>query len=485
MVNKEFIELKIDEALKSFKIAKYRDAIKILENLKEKNSNFLINWYLGHSYFRIYDYLSAIKFIKRSIELKGPDELNQSFLGEILLESNQHEESIKVFNNILKINKINKNALFNLAKIYSDIGKFSSSEQYYNKILEDEPQNFKALYELIKINKNYLDSNKIKNLKNFKEQNNLNDVYASFILAENNKKKKNYKEEIDNLLKGHSDYLKTKKKASEQEFNYFTNLLPKFSKKVKDANIQLSCEYQPIFVMGLPRSGTTMIENLITNNDNKISRGDETGVMGKTFYSKQIITNYDHNDLNTNFNFNKNDFKNLKKSIFDQYKQVGIDISNGLFTDKSLENFLYIDILEKIFPKAKFIYCKRNNVANLLGILKVFLPNLLWCHSLEKIMKFIDLYKNKLTEILSEKKINIKIIEIENFSNDPLSNSKDLFNFLGIKWNEDVLNINFNQQAIIKTVSNIQVRNKIFKHDLSYLKNYIPLLEKYGIKNLI
>jgi hypothetical protein len=100
-------------------------------------------------------------------------------------------------------------------------------------------------------------------------------------------------------------------------------------------------------------------------------------------------------------------------------------------------------------------------------------------------MKFIDLYNNKLIEILSEKKINIKIIDIENFTNDPLSNSKDLFNFLGIKWNDDVLNVNLNQQTIIKTVSNIQVRNKIIKHDLSYLKNYIPLLEKYGIKNLI
>jgi hypothetical protein len=254
---------------------------------------------------------------------------------------------------------------------------------------------------------------------------------------------------------------------------------------VKNVSIELSCEYQPIFIMGLPRSGTTLIENLITNNDNKISRGDETGVMGKIFYSKQIITNYDHNDLNTNFNYNKDDFKNLKKSIFDQYKQIGIDISKGLFTDKSLENFLYIDILEKIFPNAKFIYCKRNNFANLLGILKVFLPNLLWCHSLEKIMKFIDLYNNKLIEILSEKKINIKVIDIENFSNDPLNNSKDLFNFIGIKWNEDVLNINSNQQTIIKTVSNIQVRSKIVKHDLSYLKNYIPLLEKYGIKNLI
>jgi len=172
MINKESIQSKIDKALKSFKIAQYQDAINILENLKEKNSNFLINWYLGHSYFRIYDYLSAIKYIKRSIELKGSDELNQSFLGEVLLKSNQHEESIKVFNNILKINKINKDALFSLAKIYSEIGKFSISEEYYNKILEDEPQNFKALYELIKINKNYLDSNIIKNLKNFKHQNN-------------------------------------------------------------------------------------------------------------------------------------------------------------------------------------------------------------------------------------------------------------------------------------------------------------------------
>ena len=146
---------------------------------------------------------------------------------------------------------------------------------------------------------------------------------------------------------------------------------------------------------------------------------------------------------------------------------------------------MYIDILEKIFPNAKFIYCKRNNVANLLGILKVFLPNILWCHSLEKIMKFIDLYKNKLIEILSEKKINIKVIDIEKFSNDPLNSSKDLFNFLGIKWNADVLNINSNKQTIIKTVSNIQVRRKIVKHDLSYLKNYVPLLAKYGIKNLI
>ena len=120
-------------------------------------------------------------------------------------------------------------------------------------------------------------------------------------------------------------------------------------------------------------------------------------------------------------------------------------------------------------------------MANLLGIIKVFLPNMLWCHSLENIVKFIELYQNKLNEVLTDKNIKIKVINLENFSNDPLNNSKDLFKFLGMKWSKDILNSNSYNKSIIKTVSNVQVRNKILKRDLSYLENDVSILEKYGI----
>ena len=73
MENKNSIQPHIDKALLNFKEAKYQISIDILENLKEKESNFLICWYLGHSYFRVYNYLSSIKYIKKSINLKGPD----------------------------------------------------------------------------------------------------------------------------------------------------------------------------------------------------------------------------------------------------------------------------------------------------------------------------------------------------------------------------------------------------------------------------
>ena len=95
----------------------------------------------------------------------------------------------------------------------------------------------------------------------------------------------------------------------------------------------------------------------------------------------------------------------------------------------------------------------------------------------------MDLYENNLNDVLLEKKIDLKIINIENFTENPLDNSKNLFNFLGIKWNKKIINENYKKTTIIKTVSNLQVRNKIIKHDLSYLKNYMPFLKKYGIKN--
>ena len=83
--------------------------------------------------------------------------------------------------------------------------------------------------------------------------------------------------------------------------------------------------------MGLPRSGTTMIENLICSGENKIIKGDETGIMGKVFFSKKIISNYDDKNLNVNFDFNENGLTVLKNLIINQYKQINIDVQKFFY----------------------------------------------------------------------------------------------------------------------------------------------------------
>jgi hypothetical protein len=116
--------------------------------------------------------------------------------------------------------------------------------------------------------------------------------------------------------------------------------------------------------------------------------------------------------------------------------------------------------------------------------LKVFLPNLFWTHSVEKIIDMMNIYNNKVNDILDENKINVKIVELENFASNPKQVSQDLFKFLEIKWNDKFLDKSINKRKIIQTVSNLQVRKEISEHDLSYLDNYLTLLKEYGIEKL-
>ena len=486
--NNELFQAEIDSALLNFKNANYHEAINILDKLKTKLSHFIVYWYLGHSYFRIYDYSSAIDCIKKSIELKNKDALNLSFLAEIFLASNNYKEAIKSFKEVLEFDKKNINSLSKLAKAYSDLGDLKNAENYYNEVIKNEPTNSEAEYELIKIDNKYLTNNlieKVEKIKGSKDLNNLNGIFSKLIIAENFKRKKDYKLEFENLLEAHTLFLKKKEGAAKQEFNYLTNLLPKFISKVKNTNVELGCNLKPIFIMGLPRSGTTLIENIISSCDKRISVGGEAGVLSKVFFSNSIISDYDSKELILKFNFKKNEFELLKASILNQYNQQKIETNNEYFTDKSLENILYIDLISKIFPNAKFVYCKRNKYANLLGILKVFLPNLFWTHSIEKIIDMMNIYNNKVKDIIDENKINIKIIELENFSSNPKQVSQDLFNFLEIKWNDKFLDKSNNKRKIIQTVSNLQVRKEISEHDLSYLENYLPFLKEHGIEKLI
>ena len=452
---------KLDKIILDFKKANYQKVINDLCELKKKTNHFLISWYLGHAYFRIHNYSKALESIKKSIELKQPDILNLSFLAEIYLQINEHSEATKIFNRILKIDSKNINSFFNLAKINLQLGNIEEAKKLYKEILELEPLNFSVWYELIKIDKKYLTKDLIVNSKKIISHGNkvdLNFIYSKLILAENGKNLKNFEDEINNLMLAHNHFFEIKKKAAAEELNYYSNLLPAFIEKVKNSEFNPDSTIRPIFIMGLPRSGTTLIENIITSSKNEILSGGETEILSKVFFSKKIIY---------------------------KYQEINLNIVDNIFTDKSLENFLYYDLIEKIFPNAKFVYCKRNNLANFIGILKVFLPNLLWSHSIDNIIVMMNLYNDKINKLLLKKKKNFKIIELENFSNNPSELSKDLFNFLEMRWDEKILDTFHNKEKLIKTVSNLQVRSSIKKHDLSYIKNYTPFLQEFKLNRLV
>ena len=471
---------KLNNAIEFFKRGKYHQTLYALKELEKNNNNFIIHWYLGHTYFKLHEYKDAINQIKKSIELNSKDSINLNFLGEIYLQINEHHNALKLFEEVLNFDKNNKAAILNLAKLYLNLGKTDFSEKYFKKLLEKDSLNLSYFYSLIGINKKYLTNELVDNIRNDKHNYNYtNSIYSKLILAKQAQYDKNYNNEIDYLLDAHKIYLDKNIRAKKQQFNYYKNLLPKFLSKINKIEIDINDNFKPIFIMGLPRSGTTLLEKIVVSGKETIEIGGETDVFDKVFFSKQFIKNYDDDELFTDFKFDKESILFLRNKILEQYKEQNLGINNLMFTDKSISSFLYIELIQKLFPHSKIIYCYRNPLANLIGLLRSFLPNIFWSHSLDNIFDIFNLYLNKLDQIKKKKFSNIKIVNLENLSQNPEKISKELYNFLNLEWSKNCIQGD-KKNLIFKTASNLQVRNKIVKHDLKYTKNYLQIFKKFG-----
>ena len=159
------INFEIEKSLDYFKKGEFKTALKILKKLKN-NNNFLVNWYLSNTYFKLHKYNSALIELKESIHKKSKDVLNLNFLGEIYLEIGEYKKAHELFEEALKLNQNNKSTLINLAKINLIKGNDKESKKNFQKLLEIDPENYSYYYSLIRIEPNYLSDKLINKIKN-------------------------------------------------------------------------------------------------------------------------------------------------------------------------------------------------------------------------------------------------------------------------------------------------------------------------------
>ena len=88
------------------------------------------------------------------------------------------------------------------------------------------------------------------------------------------------------------------------------------------------------------------------------------------------------------------DKENFQKKIIENYMKRGLiqKKSDYTFTDKSLENFFYVNLIKEIFPYAKVINCRRNALSSIMSIFQNNLTELAWTHDLENIFKYFNNY---------------------------------------------------------------------------------------------
>ena len=445
------------------------------------------------------NFLEAQKFIKQKEYGKALDiflKLQKNgiknntvyfYLGLIYSELNDFNKSILNYTEYLKFDPDSKSALFNLAIAKQSIGKIDSAKDIYLKLITLEKNNIRPYFSLLMLDINFLTNEHYQYINKIKKNDQISLYEKSlvyFILAKIAQKNKNYKNEIKNLKNFNINSFNSNFTYNKSSQFYHNEIINKFYNKIQFTNIQNTPKNNtPIFIIGLPRSGSTLIESLLTSSDQTVKTCAESHVINMSILEqvgpKIFSKNFDPNK----FIFEINQVK-LENSILKRYNNFNVINTNLNFTfiDKSLENFFNIEIILKIFPNAKFLHTFRNSIDSVISIYQSMLPELSWTHKIEDILDYIDNYK-KIINYFKIKYPNIILdIDLKKFTNEAEENGKRIYEFCNLKWNKKYLEFYKRKDLYSKTISFNQIRKKISIYDIKKYRPYVDLLDSYKNK---
>ena len=418
--------------------------------------------------------LTALNIFKKLHKLNPNNGDILFFLGNIYYELNDLKKSLFYLEQSLKKYPNSEAIINNYAITLQSLGRINKAKELFMNLIQSNPNNIKAYYRLFRMNlksfeKKYLD--KIKLIE--KEQNlNLEDKSLINFIYSKYEKRTSVRSEIKFLNLAHEYQFNSRLKYNSRSVEYHTEILMNNFKNIKliDKNETLLTlvKKKPIFIIGLPRSGSTLIESLITQNKREFYSYGESSIFDTSIFN-QIKKNLDKNNK-IKISINKEMLINSLENIYSYSK-------NEYFIDKSLENFFYIEIILQIFPEAKFLHTFRNKFDAALAIYHSMLIYLPWTHSIDNIIKYISNYEIIMSYFKKKYPEKILDVSLEKFTSKPNEQLKNIFDFCNMDWNEDILKSFNNKNLASKTSSFLQVRDKINKYETNKYKPYYYLIE--------
>ena len=456
------------------------NAIKLLNKAIQININHADAYYnLGNAFKQLRNFVRAEENYKLAIKVQPNNSKAYNNLGNVQKELGLLKEAINSYNKAIQIQPNHARAYHNLGNTFKQLGDFEKAKSSYQKSFQYQPFNFETLEALSNLDNEILDLNlkkQIKNVMKIEKITKNNSAYGNFLLAKYELKQKNFENEFNYLIKGHSDYYDFKKKIYEKGVDYWLNQLPAIEQlmnmgKAKKDHEKNKYNVRPSFIVGVPRCGSTLIEKVIASGQKKIFIGEETAIISSIVGDEIIKKQADTLDI-----------KNLGARIVNEYKQkkLILEKNNGYFTDKSLHNFFFIGLIKEIFPLAKIINCKRSAISSIISILKNNLGDVPWAHNLDHIFKYFDIYYKKIDDFKKIFPDFIYEVHLENFVKEPEVESKKLMQFCDLPWDKKCLEFYKRKDLTSRTASNIQIRKPIYKDSKDKNLPYKQFLNKYS-----
>ncbi len=431
--------------------------------------------------------------VDRALSLDPEDALTLDTIGVVYSRLSDHERAVNVFRKAVTAQPNNAGFQFNLGSSLKFLGEFEAAEQAYESAISAQPKLYKVHSALAQLKQQTTEANHIERFEALLE--NAGDdvrgeLYLRHALAKEYDDIEHYDKAFEHLLAGNSRLRAGLKYDIEDDRALFECVEDLFTEGVFNGPCVGYSTTEPVFIVGMPRTGTTLTERILSSHSAVFSAGE---LKNFSLELKRASGTGSNKVLDTE-TFQKGmevDFAALGKSYVESTRPTTGTIPH--FTDKLPLNFLYIGFIHLALPDAKIICLRRNPMDACLSNFRQLLaltdsPYYNYSYDLLDTGRYYILFDRLMEHWRRVLPGKVLEVQYEELIADQEAQSRRLIKHCCLEWEDACLEFEKNRAAVA-TASAVQVREPIYTRAVDrwrhYEKHLAPLrelLEQSGIE---
>lgn len=452
------------------KLGKRFDAITALEKADSLSPNQpdILNT-LGVAYRQIGDISKGKETYEKIIKLQPKFAPAYNNLGLLLALNGNTSAAEKAYRQAIRINKNYSSAYNNLGTLKQMQGAVESALKMYQLAKTSDVhnleahRNFSALHKFKHDDKHFL---LLKSLEK-KKLGTVRQTHLKFSLAKAYSDIKDYRTAFEYYVQANALRKQTLGYTFGKDQKLFTGIKEVHKNSAVSGFATSSNDNvpTPIFIIGMPRSGTTLVEQIISAHPS-VHGGGELKLLDQAVRKAVKGRNLSQLDI-------------ISSDIAHIYLQGIARISQGqrFVTDKMPQNFLHLGFIARSLGNARIVHIKRSAKATCWANFSQYFvnDNIGFCYDLKDTVDYYLAYEDLMG--FWERKFPdlIYSVNYENLTENPEAEIRSILNHVGLRFDERCLNPEKNNR-IVTTASNVQVKNAIYTGSSNKWKNFEPFI---------
>ncbi|NHO65836.1 tetratricopeptide repeat protein [Aestuariicella hydrocarbonica] len=430
----------------------------------------------------------ALNYAQNIQSEKAPDLLTQ--LGTLLFEANQLDDALACYNQALQKDARHIASLYNRAAVRRFSGDNQGAEQDYRELLQQQPGDFEACHNLLQLRRYTRQDAMLALIDRCSELNPGNwraQVQLGYARGKYLEDTKDYSGAFDAYANAATVKRQNSPYQLEKSLELMSRLPSAFDNHVQLTGVghgagegsALSQSPEPIFVVGLPRTGTTLVERIISSHSEVVSGGELNSLPLALMESMGL------NCFTDPFSITIDQCLSIKpeqyRYIHDRYLQLSLDrlganTDTHYFLDKLPFNALYIGYILAAFPKAKILHLDRHPMDTAWSNFKMlFNHGYGYSYDLQALGAYIIAHQQMMDAWKSRFPENIYSVKYEALVQAPDQNIQRMLQHCQLAPERSCFEFH-NNQAASQTASASQIRQPIYQSAAGHWKHFEPQL---------